>query len=69
MIGILILEEDYKPYEVGDIEKYNFDGTYTNNNSSIELKKKDNDSFYLYAINIDKDEKGNAITNIQSTEY
>ena len=68
MIGILILEEDYKPYEVGDIEKYNFDGTYTNNNSSIELKKKDNDSFYLYAINIDKDEKGNAITNIQSTD-
>ncbi|ADG70389.1 hypothetical protein [Brachyspira murdochii] len=66
--GILISESDYKPEEVGDINNYNFDGVYSNNNSSIELKKNDDGTFYFYAINITTDENGQTVTNIQSTD-
>ena len=66
--GILISESDYRPEEVGDINNYNFNGIYSNNNSSIELKKNDDGTFYLYAINITTDENGQTITNIQSTD-
>ena len=66
--GILINESDYKQEEVGDINNYNFDGIYSNNNASIELKKNDDGSFYLYAINIITNENSEIITNIQSTD-
>ncbi|MDO6994464.1 hypothetical protein Q5M87_10645 [Brachyspira innocens] len=66
--GILISESDYRPEEVDDINSYNFDGVYSNNNSSIELKKNDDETFYLYAINITTDENGQTVTNIQSTD-
>ncbi|WP_297286669.1 hypothetical protein [uncultured Brachyspira sp.] len=66
--GILIEESDYKAEEVGDINNYNFNGIYSNNNASIELKKNDDESFYLYAINIITNENGEIVTNIQSTD-
>ncbi|WP_157150824.1 hypothetical protein [Brachyspira sp. SAP_772] len=66
--GILINESDYKAEEVGDINTYNFNGIYLNNNASIELNKNDDDSFYLYAINIITNENGQTVTNIQSTD-
>ena len=66
--GILISESDYKPEEVGNINTYNFNGIYSNNNSSIELKKNNDETFYLYAINITTDENGQTVTNIQSTD-
>lgn len=66
--GILISKSDYKPEEVGDIDEYNFDGIYSNNNSFIELKKDDDGTFYFYAVNITTNEKGQTITNIQSTD-
>lgn len=66
--GILINESDYKLEEVDDINTYNFNGIYSNNNASIELNKNDDDSFYLYAINIITNENGQTVTNIQSTD-
>ena len=66
--GILVSESDYKPEEVGNINTYNFNGIYSNNNASIELKKNNDESFYLYAINITTDENGQTVTNIQSTD-
>ena len=66
--GILISESEYKPEEVGNINTYNFNGIYSNNNSSIELKKNNDETFYLYAINITTDENGQTVTNIQSTD-
>ena len=66
--GILIEESDYKTEEVGNINNYNFNGIYSNNNASIELKKNDDESFYLYAINIITNENGEIVTNIQSTD-
>ena len=66
--GILIEESDYKAEEVGDINNYNFNGIYSNNNASIELKKNDDESFYLYAISIITNENGEIVTNIQSTD-
>ena len=66
--GILISESEYKPEEVGNINTYNFNGIYSNNNASIELKKNNDETFYLYAINITTDENGQTVTNIQSTD-
>lgn len=66
--GILIEESDYKTEEVGNINNYNFNGIYSNNNASIELKKNDDESFYLYAISIITNENGEIVTNIQSTD-
>lgn len=66
--GILIEESDYKAEEVGDINNYNFNGIYSNNNASIELKENDDESFYLYAISIITNENGEIVTNIQSTD-
>ena len=67
--GILISKSDYRPEEVGDINNYNFDNVYTNGyNASIELKKNDDGTFYLYAINITTNENVQTVTNIQSTD-
>ncbi|WP_300370724.1 hypothetical protein [Brachyspira sp.] len=66
--GILISESDYKPEEVGNINTYNFNSIYSNNNSYIELKKNNDETFYLYAINITTNENGQTVTNIQSTD-
>ena len=67
-IGILILESDYRAEEVGNINNYNFDGIYSNNNASIELKKNNDETFYFYAVNIITNENGEIVTNIQSTD-
>ena len=67
--GILISESDYRPEEVGNINNYNFNNVYTNAyNASIELKKNNDETFYLYAISITTDENGQTVTNIQSTD-
>ena len=50
------------------VNTYNFNGIYSNNNASIELKKNNDETFYLYAINITTDENGQTVTNIQSTD-